>query len=203
MNIITRREAKSRGLSRYFTGKPCKHGHIALRDTVNGSCIECSWKKQNPELNRQYARDYYVEHREEILDRIRVPEKEKQNRAVRPYSAYRHDPYWPAYYHQRRHAGRRGVAWKLTFPQWLKIWKQSGKLTKRGRDSGQYVMARNGDKGSYSVGNVSIITNRQNSIDGHNKTLWDDPVRREKQSQRMRARWRQIKRALNAAPLRD
>jgi hypothetical protein len=29
--IISRAEAKARGLTRYFTGKPCKYGHIAER----------------------------------------------------------------------------------------------------------------------------------------------------------------------------
>lgn len=38
--IISRAEAKARGLTRYFTGKPCKHGHIAER-RVEGGCIEC------------------------------------------------------------------------------------------------------------------------------------------------------------------
>lgn len=26
----------------YFTGKPCKHGHISKRQTVNGACYECN-----------------------------------------------------------------------------------------------------------------------------------------------------------------
>lgn len=38
--IITRKEAVERSLPRYFTGKPCKHGHIAER-VVKGTCVEC------------------------------------------------------------------------------------------------------------------------------------------------------------------
>ena len=41
MDIITRKEAKAQGLPRYFTGKPCKHGHIAERQTSKGVCEEC------------------------------------------------------------------------------------------------------------------------------------------------------------------
>ncbi|WBF79636.1 hypothetical protein BNNNBJKE_00052 [Aeromonas phage vB_AdhM_DL] len=40
-NIISRKEAKILGLRRYFTGLPCKHGHIAQREIGNGCCIEC------------------------------------------------------------------------------------------------------------------------------------------------------------------
>ncbi len=39
--IISRKDAKAKGLKRYFTGKPCKHGHIAEKTTVNGSCVDC------------------------------------------------------------------------------------------------------------------------------------------------------------------
>jgi hypothetical protein len=40
--ITTRAEAKASGARRYFTGKPCKHGHIAERYTVSSAlCVEC------------------------------------------------------------------------------------------------------------------------------------------------------------------
>lgn len=38
--VITRAQAKALGLSRYFTGKPCKHGHVAER-RIEGKCVEC------------------------------------------------------------------------------------------------------------------------------------------------------------------
>ena len=36
----TRSEAKATGATHYYTGEPCKHGHIALRKT-KGACIDC------------------------------------------------------------------------------------------------------------------------------------------------------------------
>lgn len=39
--VMTRAEAKAAGLKRYFTGKPCKHGHIAERIMSDMSCLEC------------------------------------------------------------------------------------------------------------------------------------------------------------------
>jgi len=36
----TRSEAKASGAKYYFTGEPCKHGHIAPRKT-KGACVEC------------------------------------------------------------------------------------------------------------------------------------------------------------------
>lgn len=40
--VISRQEALDQGLPTYFTGKPCKHGHVAERRTANKTCVECA-----------------------------------------------------------------------------------------------------------------------------------------------------------------
>jgi len=40
-NTGIRNAAKKAGRPHYFTGKPCKNGHIANRATINGCCMEC------------------------------------------------------------------------------------------------------------------------------------------------------------------
>jgi len=40
--VITRADALAAGLTRFFTGKPCKHGHLSERTSVNGGCIACN-----------------------------------------------------------------------------------------------------------------------------------------------------------------
>lgn len=55
----TRAEAKASGASHYFTGEPCKHGHIAPRKT-KGACIEClkvEWR-QAAETRAGYFKEY-------------------------------------------------------------------------------------------------------------------------------------------------
>lgn len=42
MRTITRADAKALGLKRYFTGKPCKHGHVAERVTSSTACVICN-----------------------------------------------------------------------------------------------------------------------------------------------------------------
>jgi hypothetical protein len=64
----TREEAKKTGSKYYFTGQPCKHGHIAARKT-KGSCVEClkvEWVKGN-ESRADYFREYNK--REDVKDR--------------------------------------------------------------------------------------------------------------------------------------
>lgn len=58
LKLIARAEAKTLGLTRYCTGKPCIHGHVAERMTKGGVCVAClkavtaARYKNNPELRR-------------------------------------------------------------------------------------------------------------------------------------------------------
>ncbi len=64
----TRQEAKATGAKYYFTGEPCKHGHIAPRKT-KGACVEClkvEWL-QAAETRAEYFREYNK--REDIKER--------------------------------------------------------------------------------------------------------------------------------------
>lgn len=41
MEIISQMDAARKGLARYFTGKPCKRGHLSERYVASGTCCEC------------------------------------------------------------------------------------------------------------------------------------------------------------------
>lgn len=57
MKIITRKEALEWGLTKYFTGIPCKHGHVAER-TIRGSCTECRKEWQRSTQGKKYMKTY-------------------------------------------------------------------------------------------------------------------------------------------------
>lgn len=61
MDIITRSEAKAQHLTAYYTGEPCKHGHVALRNTKDGGCYECCRARSEArrEKHPTYASDKY------------------------------------------------------------------------------------------------------------------------------------------------
>jgi len=84
---------------------------------------------------------------------------------ARPWKPIKH-PLENQYRQQMRNAWKRGIEWKLTFRQWLRIWTESGHLHERGKLKHQYVMARFGDEGAYEVGNVKIITHEENCREG-------------------------------------
>jgi CRISPR/Cas system Type II protein with McrA/HNH and RuvC-like nuclease domain len=89
--IVDRRTAREYGLSHYFTGKPCPNGHVARRQLISGSCMECRGERQNarrkasPEAEREAQRRY----RKKNADALRERHKEWQRDNPEKLSATR------------------------------------------------------------------------------------------------------------------
>ena len=67
-------EARKSGEHKYFTGNPCKYGHIAPRYAHNGQCIQCgklagSAARDTPE-GKLYEKEYYKRIRVERAEQI-------------------------------------------------------------------------------------------------------------------------------------
>ena len=88
----TRKEAKETKATHYFTGLPCKHGHIALRKT-KGTCMDClkiEWEETNAkrallpksEASKKAGKKYYENNKEIVKLRAqsRKPEAIMQYR---------------------------------------------------------------------------------------------------------------------------
>ena len=58
--LISHKEAKRRGLTRYFTGKPCKRGHISERRINNHTCIKCVRETSKGYQARYCAKNYLL-----------------------------------------------------------------------------------------------------------------------------------------------
>jgi len=95
----TRAEAKASGATHYFTGEPCKHGHIAPRKT-KGACVEClkvEWQKGNEaraEYFKQYnqseagqkaKKSYYERNKEAVIARAAARPKEERSKHREKY----------------------------------------------------------------------------------------------------------------------
>jgi len=76
MEIITRKEAKEKGLTRYYTGKPCLNGHISERLLSSGQCLTCN-------------KDRYEQNKEEIKQRVRNWSRDNKDRKRATDKAYR------------------------------------------------------------------------------------------------------------------
>jgi hypothetical protein len=90
----TRKEAKEQGAKYYYTGEPCKHGHVALRKT-KGACVEClkiEWQKGNEtrveyfktynesDAGKKAKKEYYERNKEAVIARANArPLEERRN----------------------------------------------------------------------------------------------------------------------------
>lgn len=118
---MKRREAKAIGSIRYFTGKPCKHGHIAERHTSDGACLECSRikssnvYKENREEKCLLASQYRASNPEKILaagKKYRETHREKRLASKRNY--------WKQYPEKRAEADQKKRARKInSLPLWF------------------------------------------------------------------------------------
>src|SRR5574338_906479 len=77
MEVISRKEAKKQGLTKYFTGNPCKYGHIAERFVSTSHCLVCV-KTIQVKCKKAYKKN----NRTELLRKqreydLRVKEKRK------------------------------------------------------------------------------------------------------------------------------
>ena len=103
----SRPEAKAIGSKYYFTGEPCKHGHIAPRKT-KGSCVEClkvEWEKANStraeyfrsynesDAGKQAKRRYYEANKEQVIARANARPVEERSRHREKYKKQNPDLY--------------------------------------------------------------------------------------------------------------
>lgn len=67
MDLISREEAREKGLKRYYTGKPCRSGHVSERYVAGGACVECDVRNQRVS-------------RENNIERARAKDRERYRR---------------------------------------------------------------------------------------------------------------------------
>lgn len=84
MELISRQEAKAQGLKRYFTGEPCKYGHVSEQRVSNRCCCACerarqqtpdavakhaAWYAANKAQKAEKAQHYYANNKTRIRQR--------------------------------------------------------------------------------------------------------------------------------------
>jgi hypothetical protein len=92
IEIIKRSDALAQGRPRYFTGKPCKHGHLSERSSSDGHCMECKrqaavkWGAKNKNKRKESARSRRILNLDAIRDSERrryAEDPERRKDAVR------------------------------------------------------------------------------------------------------------------------
>lgn len=178
----SRAEAKAIGAKYYFTGEPCKHGHIALRKT-KGACVEClkiEWQRSNEKRSEYFAqynqsdagqaskRRYYEANKELVIARAAARPVEERRMHREKYKKQNPELYKAfTSVRKRRH--------KNATPQWItaeqklamrKLYLQAMQLTKLTGE--KYVvdhiipLINDGVCGLHVPWNLRVITQEEN-----------------------------------------
>jgi hypothetical protein len=82
--------AVSIGVSRYYTGKPCRWGHVTFR-WVRGGCAECfrAYRAKSAHRVREYQKAYLAKNVDRVRDRERAYQANNADRIRERRKAYR------------------------------------------------------------------------------------------------------------------
>ena len=95
MEIISRKEAIEKGLKMYFTGKPCKYGHVTERRASTGVCLECEkeynreYWVQNKDQIKEYKKGFWKEYYQQNKERIKEYQKDYREQNKEYWKDYR------------------------------------------------------------------------------------------------------------------
>ncbi len=126
--FITRRVARAAGLKRYFTGKPCKYGHVAERLVSSRTCADCIDKDKRAKT----AAALYLRKKDEIDAR-----NAEYQRAHPKESRRRQKSFWDRNPHKRNaHRAKYRAAILRAIPPWanfsamVEIYEEAARLTR-------------------------------------------------------------------------
>lgn len=86
--VICRAKARARGLKRYFTGKPCKQGHVAERRAIGGGCIECEHTPARRAATAARSREWYDNNKEKAAARQKIYVAENKEKVAEHKKAW-------------------------------------------------------------------------------------------------------------------
>ena len=189
-----RTEAKNLGAKYYFTGEPCKHGHIAPRKT-RGSCLNClktEWersketrseyfKKYNKsEAGQKAKRKYYERNREVVIEKALSRPLEEKRKAKEDYKQRNPDLYKELVSFRRKRFRDATPSW-LTAEQRMDIrlkYRVAIELSRRTgvRHAVDHIVPLQGESvcGLHVPWNLKVVTQEEN-LKKSNK-LVDTPV---------------------------
>ena len=124
-----RAAAKALGEIKYFTGRPCKSGHVAYRLVSNGVCEDCSKVTQKKSLTKKLAsnpnwyKENYAKHSEAIKEKSAKYRKNNPEAVRRSYlkSIQKRKPQKAAAEMARQAAKKNATPKWLTKEDWLRI----------------------------------------------------------------------------------
>jgi 5-methylcytosine-specific restriction endonuclease McrA len=148
--IITRADAKRRGLLRYFTGVPCKNGHLSERMTRGKVCLACHRERatvrraETPERVAAIKARSYARHADTVKSKVKAYQKENRD-AVRK--------------RKRAHYLANWAEIRAKFSEWAKANRHILRVHER-----RYKALLKGAEGTHTAADVARLMEEQGAL---------------------------------------
>ena len=172
----TGKEARLLGLPRYFTGKPCKRGHLEERYAVGGHCIGCDNTRFRPTDQRKKAvSTYYQNNKKKCMDATKIW-KEKSGKSSQYNKKSRaNNPGSINFLNRKRYASKLQRTPKWLSPEQLiqikMFYQEAAELTKLLGEwyEVDHIVPLQGKtvSGLHVPWNLQILTAKENGIKGN------------------------------------
>lgn len=147
-SYLSRKNAQILGFKRYFTGRPCRRGHIVERYVSSGKCIECQrlngkqdrlnnpekiklrqkrWRAANPEKRKEYSENNKKHIKEQKRqyhkdNKKHIKERKKQYRKDnKKYISKQNKQYRK---NHKEEAKQYGKQWRLDNPEKIRTYRK-------------------------------------------------------------------------------
>lgn len=184
MEILSRQQAIAKGLKYYYTGEPCKHGHLSKRVVRNYGCYQCQliasnrWLREQPkeyhaavnkrwaDKNREYTRVRAREWRANNPEKAKAQEQCPVRKEKKRQRTKENLPYYAAAAAKRRAAKRKAT------PKWAderviaRVYELAAFLTKETGEKYEvdHIIPLQGEGvcGLHVPANLQILTKAEN-----------------------------------------
>ena len=171
----TGKEARAIGAQRYFTGAPCKRGHVSERYSNYGHCVQCDNERVKPKEQRAKAiKSYYESNKDKCMAATKKWKKSvgigyeytKKYRAKNPFTMH--------FFNAKRYAAKlqRTPSW-LNAGHWLEIecvYKYCSALRQIGlKYEVDHIVPLQGQlvSGLHAPWNLQLLTQSENASKGN------------------------------------
>lgn len=160
MEIISCKDARARGLARYFTGKSCKKGHVTERYVAQSACVICTRdvereryrtldvvsRQQQYDSRKLYLRRWNESHpdrRRELNAKGKAAAKERNPEYFKQYYAHnkerrKHESIGWYEANKERHAARQKL-YDAAHPEQVRAAKRRAANTRRARKLAAFI----------------------------------------------------------------
>lgn len=141
--IISYKEARAAGLKRYFTGVPCKRGHIYFRSVGRRDCLKCKVVLGAVHRNNDLALARQKEGLLRDKNRLKYRARRRERYSIDPSGQRRREAKWkqsdPAGFRDSQRKKRN--KWSAKNRERVKAYKRNWRVRKRRHGNGRHTIA--------------------------------------------------------------